>query len=376
MYATSQKQAWESGLSKTLGLQARIERVEEPRPGEFVLHNVALRDPDAPADSPPLLKANCLELASRSTGLVILASDVEATSEHLPRLWSVLHERLLRGPEVAAKPVFVSAPSVTFAGASQSSVLSDVRLQLVGTPTSARGALEFRLAGTSGEPVRMSIERDRAALPVATKWAINTGATPLPCSALAPCVPQLAALGDDCTFHGYLSAAVRDRNWQASLAGRFANLRLEGVVTQHQLTGLADIDINQAVWRDGKLAAASGQLSARGGEIGPSAWEAANRSFALSLSERLHTHKPIVYNELAFGFQLDEQMLAIAGRCANQPPDTVLADAGGPLAMGTRAPLDPIALVQFLVPDSDAYVVRQLMHTSPVRDIRISRQPE
>lgn len=378
-YALAQTTGWQTELSRTLGLVARVERVEEPKPGEYVLHGVTFVDPDAPTTSPPLAKATRLQFVQTAKGLVVLGGDAEASSEHLPRLWAILHERLVRGPEIALAPAAVCLSSLKLTAAGKDSPaplsLTDVRLQLGSTQTSARALVEFRLAGQPGEPIRMGVERNRASLPVATRWSINTGGTPLPCSALAPCLSELTHLGPDCTFHGYITCETRDTTWQAVASGTFAQLDLEKLVSKqfhHTLTGRADVALTQAHWRDGKLVAAAGHLRASQGIVGRSLWEAAADSLSLRLAERLrqYTNDEVRYGELAVGFQLNEQVLQLTGHCASEVADTVLADQYGPLVFGSSS-VEPIALVRALVPDSELQVpavreARQLIYLLPL----------
>ena len=67
-----------------------------------------------------------------------------------------------------------------------------------------------------------------------------------------------------------------------------------------------------------------------------------------------------------------KRVLRLAGQCANQPQDTILADEYGPLVMGSSArPIEPIALVRALVPASDGSVpavqeAQQLMYWLPL----------
>lgn len=388
VYATARQKSWQTILSRTLGLVAQVGRVEEPRPGEFVLHDIRLVDPDAPTSRPPLAKVSQLQLAPRAQGLVILGGNAEIQSEHLPRLWAILHERLVRGPEVTSTPVLVSLSTLELAAndASDATKLSasDVRLQLASSSTKARAAIEFRLENHEGEPVRMAVERDRAAHPVATRWSIHTGDAPLPCSAFVPCLPELARLGPDCTFHGYLTSETRDTNWQAIVSGTFSELDLERLVGQpfhHTLTGRAQASLNQAHWRDGKLVAAAGSLKARQGVIGRSLWEAAADSLSLQLVERLRqtSNDEVRYGELAIGFQLSGQSLEVTGHCQTDGENIVLADQYGPLVHGASR-VEPIALVRALVPDSELQVpavseARQLIYLLPLPDAPAIRRP-
>lgn len=379
VYARAQQTQWQTQLSRTLGLAARVERIEEPKPGEFVLHGVTLVDPDAPSSSSPLATAKRLQLARTAKGLVVLGTEAEINREHLPRLWAILHERLVRGPEIASTPVLVSLTGLTLAGPGNGKeaplAISDVRLQLASNQTTARAAIEFRLAGQAGEPVRMGVERNRSVHPVATRWSINTGGTPLPCSALAPCMAELASLGKECTFHGYITCETRDTTWQAISSGTFARLDLEALVGKqfhHTLTGSANATLTQAFWRDGKLVAAAGHLRASEGIMGRSLWEAAANSLSLRLADRLrqYTNDEVRYGELAVGFQLNEQVLQLTGHCASSTDNTLLADQYGPLVVGSSS-VEPIALVRALVPDSELQVpavreARQLIYLLPL----------
>lgn len=381
-YATSQQRTWQTRLARTLGLAARIERIEEPRPGQFILHGVTLLDPDAPPNHGPLARAKRVQLAPTKTGYVVLASEGEITSLHLPRLWSVLHERLVRGPEVAERPVHVAISKLTLIPPDQEPeralALADVRLQLASSASGAYAVLEFRQEGQSGEPARLSVARNRTRLPVATQWSLHTGAAPLPCQALAPCFPQLHHLGRDATFHGVINLQTNDATWNATAAGEFRAVNLDELVSDqfpHHLSGTADIVINDARWQQGTLVTAAGQLNAYGGAIGQSLWEAAARTLHVQVSERLYDPRipsPRHYTQLALGFQLDGRALYLSGRCEGSEPDTIVADQYGALVKGgvPRA-IEPVSFLRTLVPDSHVQVpavsqVRQLLYTLPL----------
>jgi hypothetical protein len=382
-FARSQQAHWEATLAQALGLAARVGRVEELRPGAYILHNIALIDPDAPADQPPLATAKRVQLGAGAMGLVILATEGEVASRQLPRLWTVLHERLLRGPSVATAPVQLSIASLTLAAPpeapQQSLTLSGVRLQLAAGSSGARGQLEFRLAGETGEPARLSITRNRARHPVATEWTLHTGAAPLPCFALAPCLPQLERLGDACEYHGVLTVQTQEATSNATAAGEFRQVNLTQLVSEqfpHLLTGLADVVLNDARWEDGQLVTLAGSLRAPGGTISQSLWEAGRESLQLTVAQSLNQPNlpQIRYGELAFGFQLDGNQLRLGGQCVSGTPQTVLTDtAGYPLVLSTPRNVPAVALVQALVDDSDVQVpavnqVRTLLFQLPLPD--------
>jgi hypothetical protein len=367
-YASVQEHHWEGTLARTLGLFAEIERVENPRPGEYVLHGVKQIDPDAKRDAGPLLTAKRVHIAERSSGLVILASDGVLASEQLPRLHGILHERLLRGPEVASAPVQLSLNSLKLGAHS----LTDVRVQFSSDPKLARSTLEFRLAGSTGEPIRLSIERQRGAATSGTKWSLNTGATPLPCSAISSCLPALSHFGPDSTFHGMCEFTTNDSTFDAAIAGVFEGVDLEKLVTEqlepHQLSGTAKLTINEAHWRDGKLASAAGELRAKNGTISESLWNAAWQHFQVKLSWALEHQQSKDFGELALAFALDSQALELSGRC--HEPSVIVADRLGQALIWKSEPggVAPIALVHALIPESRQnipYEGRNLLYLLP-----------
>ncbi|HTN75568.1 MAG TPA: hypothetical protein VL096_09985 [Pirellulaceae bacterium] len=372
-YAVQQQTQWQRAIGQTLGLMARIERVEEPRPGAYVLHNVVLIDPDAAADAAPLLHAKRLELAHGPTGLIILATEADAPTASLPRLWAVLHERLVRGPELAQAALHLNLYSLTLTAPSEATTrsltLSDVRLQLLSAASGTRGQIEFRLAGEAGEPARISISRNRTKQPVATEWSLHSGATPLPCFALAPCAPALRGFGEEATFHGVVTVQTYDQTWNATLGAAFRHVNLDALVSEqfdHKLSGSADLIFTDARWTAGRLTQASGTLQAHGGSVSQSLLEAATQQLGLIASQRASDPRrpPITtYTELAFGFSLDGLNMRLVGQ---------LTDAQGML-VGAREEqlLSPVALLRTLVPRGDVQVpavaeVLPVLHMLPL----------
>jgi hypothetical protein len=252
-------------------------------------------------------------------------------------------------------------------------------LQLSSANFGARGQLEFRLAGETGEPARLSITRNRARQPVATEWTLHTGAAPLPCSALAACIPPLARLGDACEYHGVITVQTQEATYNATAAGEFRQVNLTQLVSEqfpHLLTGLADVVIADARWEEGQLVTLAGSLRSPGGSISQSLWEAARESLGLNVAETLRQPNlpQIRYGELAFGFELTGRELRLGGQCTSGTPQTVLVDTSGyPLVLSSPRHVPAVALVQALVDDSDVQVpavnqVRTLLFQLPLPD--------
>lgn len=392
LYAGRQERAWRQALSQSLGLTAQVEEILEPRPGHYVLKQVTLRDPDASSDSLPLAKAKRVEVAHGPTGLVILASEAEVPSGELPRLWAILHERLIRGPELAENSVHLNVSSVTLTAPASTPeralTLADLRLQLLSSQVGARGSLEFRLAGEAGEPVRLSVARNRERQPVATDWSLHSGATPLPCSALATCLPALAVLGNEATFHGVVTLQTHDTTWDARLSGDFQKVNLDALVTdlfpQHQLSGKAAIVVSDARWQAGKLASIAGSVHSEGGSVSQSLLESARTVLGMVPMTTSERPTPLRrYHELAFGFALDGNELRFAGLCHGRTPETILADRDAPLLLASaQQVLPPLALVEALVPEASSHLPAraeavQLAHFIPLpEEPHVAERPE
>ena len=369
---------WETELSQLLGLSVTLDRVVTSPRGATLLGKVTLTDPETNA---VIAHVRQVEMGYNGDELVVLAAQPELNGPEMWRLWEVLHERVLRSPAASELKIHFYAGEVTVSQAmnQNASTLTDVRCRLAPASTGPQITIEFRdVALQMEEPAQLRITRNRQVSPPATRWELRTRSTPLPCSLLADQVPILACLGEHATFQGTVEAMPAAGAWQGEVAGRFRNVDLDRLVTDrynHKLSGTAELVFRRAQFRDGKLVDAAGDMICGGGAVSLSLLHQAEQSLGLVADSRLRqveTDSLRRYQELKFGFTMNQQGLKIVGLCHSAGEGVVMSDYYGPLL--TDRPQEVVqvtALVRALASRGGEQVpatfeAHQLLHVLPI----------
>jgi hypothetical protein len=268
--------------------------------------------------------------------------------------------------------------------------LTDVRGQLTTTEAGPQATIEFREAALQmSEPAQLRITRNRQVQPPATRWALDTRSTALPCSLLADYLEVLRPLGEQATFQGTVEAMPTAEGWEGEIAGRFCDVDMDRVTgrlkLRHKLSGSAEVVFRRASFRAGRLADAAGDLTCNGGVVSRSLLYQANQSLGLVADSRLlapQANTLVVFRELKLGFTLDHEGIQIAGQCQSSGSGVVMTDEGGPLLSNpSREVVQVSALIRTLAPDSGEHVpanpeAYQLLHVLPIPRESETTSPE
>jgi hypothetical protein len=370
---------WETRLSQLLGLSVSLDSVVTSPRGATMLGGVTLTDPETNA---AIAHVRLVEMGYNGEELIVLASQPELNGPEIWRLWEVLHERVLRSPIASDLKVHFYAGEVTVKQANDqsASTLTDVRCRLAPASTGPRVTIEFcDVALQMAEPAQLRITRNRQVSPPATRWELRTRSTPLPCSLLADRVQILACMGEHATFQGTVEAMSVAGGWEGEVSGRFRDVDLDRLVTDrynHKLSGTAELVFRRAQFRGGRLLDAAGDvICGGGGAVSLSLLHQAEQSLGLVADARLRqveTDALRRYQELKFGFTMNEQGLKIVGLCHSVGEGVVMSDYYGPLL--TDRPQEVIqvaALVRALASRGGEQVpatfeAHQLLHVLPI----------
>jgi len=311
-------------LGRLLGLRVALGRFEHARLGVVRYRDVELSDPET---GRVLLR--CPELigsrvnAPESSGvskpvLQLTAQTVQLEAGSVPRVGQLV-TRLLRretGDEVLDARLAVER--VTLAGTEQTFELREVRGDLIIVAAGSQVRAAFRLEGVdSPEPARVRIARDRQTSPPRTGFELDTGGVPLPCPLVAQGLYSFAVLPAGSTFSGWLWAQETAEGWQGEASGSLAGVDLEKLCTGrlgHRLTGTAQLTLQTARFRAGRLSEASGILSGGPGEIGRGLVETAARELGMQLAPAAGSPDAMPYDHLALTFILSPEGLQLYGR--------------------------------------------------------------
>jgi hypothetical protein len=363
-------------LSHELGLRVSLAGVSYPRPGATRYEGVEVADPETGA---PLVQTRSLETDHGNDLTALFASQPELDALKLAKLWETVEQRIrsTTDPQPATS-LTAGAATLHWPGGSQT--LTEVLGQLdakSGGDGERVASLKFRLAGIdSAEPIRLRYSRklvdsrttsnvERSAvnhleLPAVSHVELNTGGTAAPCSLLMVPLGIANRLGERARFRGSVWAIETADGWEGELTGQFTEVDFQTAITEqfpHHLVGTAEITIQKARFRRGRLVEANGTIAAGPGMV--------SQSLLTSAAEHLHLNGAaatdsgasiIPYDQIAFSFEIDSAGLTLRGQCEGSPGVIVRGGATALLSSSVGSSGPVVALLRTLVPQSEVQV--------------------
>ena len=358
-------------LGSRLGVAMRLETVEHLRPGAVRYGGVEAADPET---GRPLFRCRAIEARWSTTScaaggsrpvVALQFAQAELSAEAVERLRALLRAAMESDPAFVDFDARIAAPDLVIAGPDEQHVLRRVE---GGVERLADGVqVEFSLrpaCADERENVRVRIVRNRQASPPADGFEIDTGGAAMPCALMALALPGFAPLAPEGRFRGYLWAsqsrgADGKTGYGGELVGQFDGVDLERLVaphTPHRLTGRAQVAIQSARFRDGRIEQAVGVVDAGPGTVSRSLLAAAGESLNLvnalgGAALGLGDAEAIPYEQLAFGVVLGSSGVRLHGRCA--APGILMADRRQWLLAEpaqTMGPQPVAALIRALAP--------------------------
>ncbi len=360
-------------LSRQLGLEVRIEGLKNLKPGVVLYEGFQLADPET---GQSLLHCRLLEVEWKTIAdaqgkskplLVLMASQPEIQFAGLKQL-SALLQRIMHGQTGRpAVDLRVSAGELTLENGTNSQTLTAVEASLDHPSGGVQAVAAFRLPGTDAtEPVKIRLVRNRQSTPPASGFELYTGSGQLPCDLLAAALPELGALGPRSRFSGYIwanqeSGGHEGENWSGEATGQLLGVDLGQLVSEHfphKLSGTADVTIQSARLRNGRLEEAAATVAAGPGVVGRSLLVAAVKHLQLQSDAKLDLlADQMPYDQLALGLVMDSQGLRIEGRCSSTQDGVIMSDRRLNLLIASAAQPQPAtALIQTLAPESAVQV--------------------
>lgn len=336
-FVLSQKEEWEQGLSRQLGLRVTCEALDYPRPDTAELRNVAFHDPETGS---PVASLALLEVLYSDQGWKLIGHQAVLETAHLPMLRTQFDQRWLRRGKdewSSRSQCEIILRELTLQGSERSLTLVDVAGTWNPAETGPVCEIAFRLPETGPDKPRgrWFVQRNRQTTPPTTHWVFETGATPLPCALAAPGWPQLHQLGHAAEFSGKLDVVQSgDQIFGTITNGVIQNLDLDALVSEQSpylLRGNALARIENAEFTHKKVTAIRGTIQASSGLI--------DRALLAASAEHLHLtapppaalgpdNSPLSYLRLSCGFDLREGTLRLVGHADPLRPEHVLITTG------------------------------------------------
>jgi hypothetical protein len=392
-------------LSRELGVVVQIDTLKlvesdavpssSPSHAAYILTGLRLLDAET---GRPLAAAESATLTPTSGGSHLAMSLVQTDMDALPRLAHVLHERILCGPTASLRTALLEIRQLVIAGGDAPQTLVDLSLAVEATPAGPQVRLALRPAAAMPDRPRASLtlSRNRDVEPPATLIKLDTAGHDLPLALAAAIVPPFAPIArgeiaSGVSFRGsaqFVPGPSAQGEASGTLVGSFRGLDLDRLVSErfpHQLSGRAELVVDQAIFSGGRLQSLGGRLLADRGGISPSLIAAACEHLALDTPlppETLASDRLLPFAKLAIGFRLDGQTLEMAGLAGLRSEGALLAGPHGPLLTAPPAHRTAaVSLVRTLVPASEIQVpatreTSTLVNLFPAPDIVLPRSAD
>jgi hypothetical protein len=381
----AQKAEWERELTHRLGLVVQIEQVRYQRISLAELIGCRMLDAETRTT---VAEIDHVNVRRDTNGWQVAASLLSVEGSQLGLLARMIDERLLRGTAAEGAgdretSIHFTANDVLVRRAETQQTIQQLGGELQLDVSGARVVAQFRLAGTAADsqPIRLTGERQRSQANPTTQWELDAAGVSVPCSLAADLLPELSRLGADCTFAGVVQLSQSPAGSRGQLSGTLTHVDLDTLITElfpHQLSGTATVKIEQCLIEHSKLAELRGTVQATRGAISQSFIAAAAEHLGLDAGVPMddgNAASMIPFRQLAIGFRLNAQALALTGSADPTQAGALLANAAGPIL---SAPPDhsvaAVGLLRTLLPDSEHQVpaTRQtaaLVRLFPVPDL-------
>jgi len=351
------RQAHEQAISVQTGLKANLAKVTCPRPGHTLYEGLELADAET---GELLLSIRILEVADDGESLSLTCSQPEIHGGRLDSCGQVLL-RQLRSDNLP-KALHISAGELTLHGPGGARTFTDVEARLESAATGPQAAVSFRLAGSPvAEPAKFRVLRNRQTTPPCTGFELHTGGYELPTSLLAGIWPGVAEIGSGSHFRGSLWVTENPLGSDAELTGKLSGIDLDAIVTDrfpHKLSGQAELTIEKARFRQGRLEEAAGSLAAGPGLVGRSLVTALAQTMEFSAGQAPPTlASALPYNQLALAFAVDSRGIMLHGQCRQAAAGAVFIHQQTTLlSEPPQRPQPVIQLVHALAPQNEYQV--------------------
>lgn len=340
----------ESALTNALEMQVNFESFEHPRWDTVRFERVTLSDPET---GEPVLKCALLEVEHQHTKtpiplLRIRLKNCKVYMDNSASLWSFVHRSFAHRRLWKNMQVEFSAVNVSFDSCNEQSIrfmsgtLKDVKEGSEGVfALYIDNQTETGNSEESNEPARLRIARMTDTSPATTTIALDASKCPIASGMISHWHTPLKRLGSNSLFQGTIVAANSGSGWNGNIKGEFDNVQLNQMFVSNgkpQCVAVAKITFDKGEFIDQRLVTARGRVDAQNGTI--------ERSLLDKLVSQLHLSGSGMFNpysdsthftQLAFGFDIQNEMISFTGQCNSCPSGTILKSEWALI----REPLNP-----------------------------------
>ena len=353
-------------------MQVNFESFECPRWDTSRFERVTLSDPET---GEPVLKCALLEVEHQHTKtpiplLRIRLKDCKIYMDNSVSLWSFVHRSFAHRRLWKNMQVEFSAVNASFNSCNSqrirfiSGTLKDVDAGAEGVfAIYLEDRMEAGKTGESNDPVRLKIARLTNASPVTTTIALDASKRPIASGMISHWYAPLKRLSGNSSFTGTVVAANAGAGWDGTVTGEFDNVDLSQMFIKAgraQLVAKAKISIDKGEFIDQRLVSARGRVDAQNGVIDRGLLDTLVTQLRLSGSGMFNPYSDATqFRQIAFGFDIQNEMISFTGKCSSCPPGTILNSQWSlvrePLNPSDKSPL-AVAMKTFSYADSQHYI--------------------
>ena len=313
----------EKARSTDTGLVVQIADFQRATPTKWNLQGIKLSHGETEHE---VAWVRAISWVIRDDGVSALLHQPKLQASQLSAAWNLIHERYMCRPEQTLVPLQLSANDLTIHSSGGDVTLRDVDVRVSSSNDKVIATIDCLPAwAPKDSPIRITITRDRGSSIPSTQWVMETGRTPLPCSAVSDYFPALKRLGPDAEFLGVMKWESDDSDqWLVDFGGsQFRNIELSRLFEDlpHRLTGNAELLLDRCTIQPGRMVNVTGTFAAYDGWVGRSLVDSLQTHFALRFTPHV-TENPtadVAYGCMAFHFRMTDSVLRLQGSCGQVP---------------------------------------------------------
>ena len=189
---------YETRISSHLGLVTSIQRVNHPRPGVTLLHELTL---DHPETSGPLMSAELVEISRVGGRIHCIISQPRIEASHLPLIYQTLHDRLTAKPEPWCPHIRLAAAELMMRDHEDSHRLTDVQMGCEPIKGGPQAFIQFKVSGFDmPDPIHIRYRRTGRPGQRPSDWTYTPVAVPCPARYWPPVLPPSTRLDPIANF--------------------------------------------------------------------------------------------------------------------------------------------------------------------------------
>lgn len=362
----------EADLSRRLGLEVTIGKVEYPRPGVVVYRGVVIRSERARGELVELARAEALKVRTSGAELVIETDGLRARIAAPGRVLEQAAGLLRPNAFVANfERVSLIAPTCDLEVGEAHWLFDSIAATLQNSAQGPSAFASYRLVDASKDLAtrcEASVTRDSRKEKTTITLRTMEG-PPIPAAALDPFFPLVDRVGEFAQIEGTLAfslvggATEWDAAFEGSLGGVDLGRLFESSDPSLRMTGIGRVIFRRAIWANrpgqgfGWLKAA-GEFTATTGTIGSGLLRSLASEMRFRLNPKLERplagRREVSYQSMGIEFDLaPDGELEIAGALGDEfPAETVLvsSDHITPLAYAPKGLANTRGLVKALFP--------------------------